>query len=403
MRRITALATAVLAIFSAAPAPAQNLTPQQKLSYLQAATAAAREQLADGATDQARLCQLAVLTPLQGLLPARQQEPIKGLVDDYLKVQGKAWKDAPKQLTQQGLGAFLDFFERNKPQLMALAKAFNLEQGSLPNGTQEYYRRIADVLAQRKSAYELAGRWAMEAPQPELLLAQDVFMHLFGKDIPKALYHITFGPATAAGHAQMRVLPENVELIESALRTAANSTDHRVIYEQLDRSKEAVSIIETIAAALRGEVDVSALTAKVPQLKQQMLALQEKADALFDKMVDENRMPGHKSWRAGEAEEAQLRAQIKASWQAIFPKEKVLLIHFRSSDFATRWESWWEEDMLYSSLFGYILVAVAAEQPNGDCRVFLKFFRRTSNQDGGWSGLEMHSTESSYLMRKENL
>ncbi|MFH0945747.1 MAG: hypothetical protein V2A76_11160 [Planctomycetota bacterium] len=403
MHRITVFVPAVLAILSIAPAPAQNLTPQQKISYLQVATTAAREQLEAGATDQARLCQLAVLTPLQGLLPARQQEPVKGLIDDYMKVQGKAWQGAPSQLTQQGLGAFLDFFEKNKPRLMALTKAFNLEQGSLPNGTQEYYRCIADVLAQRKQAYELAGQWAMAAPRPELLLAQDVFMHLFGKDIPKALYHITFGPATAAGHAQQRVLPENVEMIEAALRTAANSEDHRVIYEQLTRAKEAVTIIETVEAALRGEVDVSGLTARVPQLKQQMIALQEKADRLFDQMVDENRMPGHMTWRGGDAEEAELRAQIEASWNSLFPRERVLTIHFRSSDFATRWESGWEGDTLYSSLFGYILVAVAAEQPDGKCRVFLKFFRRPSNQDGSWSELEMHSTESSYLMCKENL
>ncbi len=396
-----ALMTGFMVLFSC-HVSAQSLTPRQKVQYISAANAAAKEELSKGKVDQARLVLLAVMAPVQSFLPAANQSPIKELFNDYMQMRNKSWDGAPGQLSEPALQAFLNFYDQNKTELFRLGKLFDMS--SLPNGKKAYYRRIADILAQRVPAYELAGRWAMKAPPPDQLVANNnVYMVLWKKEVPKLLNHITFGPSLALAHARQRVIPENLKIARDALGRAAGSKDPGTIRIHLHEARGAMELVDTIDAALKKEVDLSALTADVPGIKRQMEQESKRAEVLFDQRVDANRMPSDAGWASGESDKVRIVKQIKNAYAKAFPDEKILQVNLQSTGFSERWETWWERDLLVSAYVGYIKAAVAVKQPNADCRVFIKRFRKNRNADGSWTPLYYHSTVGSFRIREENI
>jgi len=376
------------------------LTPQEKIQYISAASTSAREAMQDKEQGQARMVMLAVLKEVQSLAPAASQSPVKELFDGYMQARNLAWPDAPAALSMDQVSAFLAAFEKNKTELLFFSKDMNIS--TLPNGKQQYYEYIADILSMRKTAWEKIGALAMLSPPPDQLLSSNqVFMKLFQDQILTMFFNVAFGPAVAVEHAQQKVIPDNIKIAQEAIAAASVSQDPSTIWHKLGQADSALRLIESIEANLKGEVDVSALTVAVPEMQKKVKAEYERAQQLYDKQIDSNRMPAAVGWQGGN--EGAVIEQIKKSYHAAFPSEKILKVSLQSSDFGERWESWWEEDVLYTGYFGYVKVAIAAKQKDGDCRVFFKWFRRDRKADGGWSDLYLQDTIGSYRIREKNI
>ena len=173
------------------------------------------------------------------------------------------------------------------------------------------------------------------------------------------------------------------------------------MWSALAEAKTNLQLAKGIESSLKGEIDISKLIAGADEMGQQIIDERKRANELFDKEVDNNRMPKAIGWKG--QEEGSLLEQIKSAYKATFASEEILKVHLRSSDFAERWESWWDKATLYSAYFGYVKVAIAAKQKSGDCRVFIKFFRRQRKSDGSWTPLQVDETVGSYLIRQENV
>ena len=383
---------------------AAGLTPGQKIEYIQAATQGARELLNEGKTGQARLALLAVLTPVQGFLPVANQPPVKQLLSDYMEVRNGAWPQVPAELTPAALNGFLSAFDAQRSELLRLARLFDPEPQHYPNGVKAYYRHVESILSQRAHAYELAGKLAMLAPPPDqLVVNRQVFMTLFKKDIPKTFYMITFGPVVAGMHAQKRVIPENLTLADKALKKAAAQSKAAAARLALNEARGAITLVEGIETALRDEMDLSALLADLPALKNEYNKQDQRALALYEKEIDNNRMPAAKSWRAGKGEETAVLAEARSVFSGLFPKETILAQNLQSPEFTERWDSWWERDTLHTAYHGYVSVATASKDPSGKCRVRVQRYRRDLKADGSWSGLMADDTFYSYPVREENI
>ncbi len=384
--------------------PVQALTPQQKLEYIQAVAQGAGELLGKGRQEQARLALLSVLAPLQSLLPAASQQPVKQLFEAYMQSRNGAWPDAPAALSAEALQGFLQAYQGQRTELARLARLFDPEPNHYPKGAQAYYRHVADILAQRQHAYRLAGALSRQAPPPDQLVTnQQVYMELFKRDIPKVLYHITFGPVIAAQHAQQRVIPENLTIAREALQRAAAGKRSGDVRLHLHEAREALRLVEGMEAAMRGEVDWSHLLAELPMLRKQAAAQGERVARLYEKEVDDNRMPKARSWNAGEAEGDAVLAEARQVYEGLFPNHRILAQNLQSQAFGERWESWWENDSLLSAYHAYVLVATAAKTPEGQVIVRLQRYRRTRTADGGWTALSAYDTLENYPMREANL
>ncbi len=383
---------------------ARALTPQQKLEYIQAATQGANELLKEGKTGQARLALLSVLTPVQHFIPAANQQPVKKLFDDYMQARNAAWPNAPAALTQEALNAFMQTYEANRTELARLGSLFDPEARHYPKGKQAYYRHVTDILAQRQHAYQLAGELSMQSPPPDqLVVNKQVYMALFKQDIPKVLYHITFGPVIAAQHAQQRVIPENLKIARDSLAKAAAGKTAGEARMALNQAREALRMVASMEAAMRGELDWSQLLADLPALQKQADAEGERVVELYEREVDANRMPKAQTWKAGKAAAEAVLAEARAVYQGLFPKHEILDQNLQSQTFGERWESWWENDTLLSAYQGYVLVATAAKTAKGEIIVRLQRYQRTRNADGSWTPLRAYDTLENYPMREENL
>ncbi len=377
------------------------LTPQQKIQYIAAASKAAKESVAKGEINRARIALLSVLVEVQSLAPAANRSPVKELFADYMVARNLAFKGAPAQAQLPAIQAFFQHFQKNKTRLLTFASELNMTT-SLPNGKKAFRRHIANVLGQREAAWKELEKLAALSPPPDHLLAnRQIFMQLFSAQVFMTFHKIVFGPALAAGVAQQRVIPELMDIAKRELAKATASKEPRSIWSALSEVKTSLDLVKCIEASLKGEMDISKLTIGSDAVARQMKVELKRANELFDKEVDNNRMPTNITWR-GKGEKKILK-EIKSAYKATFPSEEMLKIHLRSNDFHERWESWWRDTTLFSAYFGYVKVAVAAKQKSGDCRVFIKFFKRQRKSDGTWTPLQVDETVGSYLIRQENI
>ena len=288
--------------------------------------------------------------------------------------------------------------------MLRLARLFDPEPQHYPNGVKAYYRHVEEILSQRAHAYELAGKLAMQAPPPDqLIVNQQVFMTLFKKDIPKTFYMITFGPVVAGMHAQKRVIPENLTLADKALKQAAGQNRAAAVRSALNNAKTAIDLVEEIEIALRDDLDLSALLANLPVLKNEYKKQDQRAVALYEKEIDNNRLPAAKSWRAGKTGEKAVLAEARTVFTALFPDETILAQNLQSPEFTERWDSWWEKDTLHTAYHGYVQVATASKSPSGKCQVRVQRYRRDLKADGSWSALKANDTYYSYPVREKNI
>ncbi len=380
--------------------PGLALTPQQKIQYVTAAIQGAKDSIKKGEVGEARMAMLAVLNEIQTLAPSSGQSPVKELFADYMVARNMAWSSAPAQMTVEAFKAFLMNFNKQRAELLKLS--YDLNMDNLPNGKNQYYKKIADVLGQRKSAYKKVGEFAMTAPPPDHLLAsREMYMVMFQQQIPRMFFNVTFGPALAAGHAQQRVIPENLKMAEEALKEAQASKDPSVIWLKINDSDKSIDLCEKIEAAVRGEIDLSKQVAGISAMRKIIESETKRAEVLFDKQVDSNRMPDRMAWSAGN--ESALIQEIKGVYKENFPKDKVLKVVLRSKDFGERWETTWDKDAVYTAYFGYVKAAVAVKQTEDVFRVFFKWFRKELKADGKWTPLYYHKTTGSYRIREKNI
>ena len=184
------------------------LTPQQKIQYIAVATKAAKESVAKGEVNRARIALLSVLAEIQSLAPAARQSPVKELFADYMVARNQAYPEAAAQLQLPAIQAFFQHFQINKTKLLKFASDLNMST-SLPNGKKAFRRHIANVLGQREAAWVELEKLAALSPPPDQLMAnRQLFMQIFQAQIPMTFHKIVFGPAIAAGVAQQRVVPE---------------------------------------------------------------------------------------------------------------------------------------------------------------------------------------------------
>ncbi len=379
---------------------AVNLSAQQKLNYIKMATSSAKEDLQKGKIGQARLTLLAVMIPVQSLLSAAQQSPVKELFNDYMVARNIAWKGS-EDLNQSNLKQFLSVIKQHKADLFRLSKRFSMDV--MPSGRNQYYQKISDILAQRKAAYQLAAQVAMKSPPADQMIANaQVYQTLWGQQIPQMFYNITFGPAIAGIHAQKRVIPESIRQAKKNVQSASSSTDPATIYSKLARANTALQRVSLIENALKGEVDVSALTKGVVDLEKTIAHEKKRASELYEQQVDQNRMPSAVAW-SNKSQQEKIIKRLKKAYQKRFATENVLKFILRSSDYGERWESWWEKNVFYSRYYGYVKVATAVQQDNGDYRVFIEWFRRDKQTNGTWGQPYYYKNITSYPIRKKNI
>ncbi|MDP7034489.1 MAG: hypothetical protein QF752_08335 [Planctomycetota bacterium] len=391
----------------AASTTAQNLNPQQKLQYLAAVNQSAQEELGKGKVDRSKLILLSALSFGGQLIqnannPQIAQHPQFGpVLRSYVALCNKAWASGPPSTMPQ-VQAFMKAHHDNRARLGTLTKFYDWDN-DLPNGKKDYYKKISQMIAQREVAWGEGDALAKVAPNPLALCQnQALFMKLHSARILQTFYRITFGPAIAMMHAQQRVVPEVLRMAEDLLNKAKSQNQARDIWRWTAEAERMVQILSTIESSTREEkaVDFSALAAKLPSLSQTIESENKRAAKRWNAEVDAARVPEEK-WNSSERDA--LGAQIKKAFSQSFEDEEVMRVVVMSADWGERWESWWDNNVLLTQYFGYVKAAVVSKQTSGDHRVFVKWFRRDRNADGGWGPIYYHKNLYSYLIRPENI
>jgi hypothetical protein len=387
---------------SVSPVQAQNLTPQQKMQYSSAAVDAAKEELDKGKQNRGRLILLSVVQAIRDIAPAaRQVSQVKTIVEGYMAQRNRAWPNAPAQPSLEALAAFIKKYEADKANLGGLTQFYNYD--SLPNGKRDYWKRISQMLARREAAWKTADALCASAPPPDHLLANPAhFQQLWVRDIPKFLFYVTFGPAIASQHALQRVIPEVKKDCRSRLEKCRGLKDYIIILIELRSVHENLEILGTVETALRGEkgIDLGDLSGKISSIRKEWDAERKRANELWDKDVDSNRVPPDK-WKSGDS--AAVLKQVRDAYSAGFPDEEIKRITLQIEGWEERWETWWEGDTLVSQYCAYVKAAVVVKPKSGDHRVFIKWFRRGKKADGSWSTLRYYANLGSYQIRPRNI
>ncbi len=389
------------------PVQAQNLTPQQKMQYSSAAVNAAKEELDKGKQNRGRLILLSVIQAVRDIAPAARQVPqVKTIVEGYMAQRNRAWPSAPAQPSLQALAAFIKKFDADAANLLGLAKFYDYDLG-LPSGKRAYWRHISQMLARREAAWKTADALCASAPPPDHLLANPAhFQKLWVKNIPKFLFYVTFGPAIAGQHALQRVIPEVKTDCRSRLEKCRALKDYRTIWVELRSVNENLEILGTVETALRGEkgIDLGDLSGEISSIRKEMDAERKRANELWDKDVDSNRVPSGK-WSGGDS--AVVLKQVRDAYSAKFPNEEIKRITLQIEGWEERWETWWETwwegNTLVSQYCSYIKAAVVVKQKSGDYRVFIEWFRRGKLAGGAWSTLRYYRNLGSYQIRPGNI
>lgn len=400
MKTIVSLITLFLVSVISFSAWAQGATLSQdhKLQYLNGAVAEANKQIKKGDHDQAKYSLLSVITFVQQFARSATRSPIKEVFAGYMAARNAAWKKGPA-MSDSTVNKFFEFWKKNKAEFMRLSGVYGWQ--NMPDGVNEYRRRVTQMLSEYKSARALAGKLAALAPPPDLILQnRAVYTKMFREQIFVCLYHMHFGPANAAQMALQRVIPDAKKEVSKQISQAKKSKKPSRIWVHIGLAKEQYDMLSSIEAVLREELPQKKLAAELPGMLKQMEAENKRAGKIMDKMIDENRMPGD-NWQ-GANKGAYLKA-VKAAYKKAYPNEKIMRITIQSKNFHEQWESWWRRNTLITQYGGYLDAAIAVKQKSGKHRVFYKRFRRARLTGGKWSPLKVHSTIRGYLIRPQNI
>lgn len=391
-------AVLVSAVSYSAWAQGATLTQEQRLQFMNGAVAEANKQVKKGDLDQAKYSLLSVLTFVQTFAPRANQSPVKEVFAGYMAARNGAWKKGPA-MSDDAVNRFFQFWEKNKAEFMRLSGLYRWE--NMPDGVNEYRRRVTQMLSEYKSARELAGKLAALAPPPDLILQnRAVYTKMFREQIFVCLYHIHFGPSMAAQMALQRVIPDARKEFLAKMADAGKSNKPPYIWMNIGLAKEQYDMLSSIEAVFREELPQKELAAALPGMLKRMEAENERAGKIMDKMIDENRMPGD-NWKGGNRD-AMVKV-IDGAYKKAYPHEKIMRITMQSENYREQWESWWRRNTLITQYAGYVDAAIAVRQKSGNHRVFFKRFRRARLAGGKWSPLEFHSTIRSYLIRPQNI
>lgn len=387
----------VLLLFFLGPARAIDLTPQQKIQYIQAATQAAEEASKEDES-KARMVLWAAAGLIQPFLPYAGNPQLGGLVLRYKNLEEQLWPKA-----DAGAERLFAVWKTKKSRMMELARLFDTEN-NLPNGVWDYRERIAQILGLRDATWKEAAAMASSFPPPTTVISDPTLfqkIHLV-EQITPALYHIVFGPAVAYQHATQRVVPETTKDVEKGLAKAAESSTASDIWRALADVNRGLDVLKKIDDGTFTDTDdrIAGLRTKISELTKKRDTENARAEELMNKEIDANRVPVER-WRGGHRDK--LARQIAKAYEEAFKGEKVKRVSIQSEKFDESWIAEWHGDDLLVGYAGFLEAAVAVEQPNGDHRVFFAIFSRTRRDDGTWTPLRFHEIERSYLIRPENI
>lgn len=375
-----------------------TLNEEQRVQFLNAAIHEAHAKTQAGEPAQAKFSLLAVLTFVREFAPRAEQPPFNELLGAYMVVRNEAWKAGP-EMSDATVNAFFAFWDENQAEFNRLAGVYRWQ--NMPDGVNEYRRKVTQMINEYKASRELAAALSALAPPPDLILQnQQLYTRIFRAQIFDCLYRIHFGPSMAAQMALTRVIPDAQKEVLARIEKAKQLNDPPMIWVELGQAKEQHDMLVSIEAAFREELPQAELQAALPVLLESMEAENQRAIEIMDKRIDENRMPSD-TWKAADRD-AVVEA-VREAYANAYPEETILRISLQSNDAFEQWESFWTGDRLVTQYAGYIQAAVAVKQKSGNHRVFFKRLRKVRQSGGRWSPYAVASTITSYRIRPENI
>jgi hypothetical protein len=377
-----------------------SLDVPEKLQYLQALTGAAQAALEKGDLPESQRL-LTACIPLVHILKTNTQSPnVAQSLTYYQKVHDTAWKGATT-LSETDLEAFLTKLKKQKYTISQIRKNFESTPDSWPQGTKEFRRFIANMLAQQKSATEFFYSLAKETPPPLLLyqkseLYQRLYIGLF-----KPGYDVAIGPDLAARSAKEKVVPETQKAVETQLKESKESKTPEEISSITWELFDALSILDNIDLAMKAEGQtLEGLSEKVVQLRGEIETEMKRANTLFDEQIAKNRMPSE-IWQNGPR--TSMVGPIKRAYKVSYPKDEVLRLSLLSNRPSKQWEMFWSNEKLIARYAMYVKVATAVKQPSGEHRVFLAWYKRSRLNSQGWSGWSYSKNMGAFQILPENI
>lgn len=141
--------------------------------------------------------------------------------------------------------------------------------------------------------------------------------------------------------------------------------------------------------------------AEAAALEQKAEAVVARAQALYEKQVEANRMPTD-AYRGPGGDE--LRAALKAAYANKLPEAEILAFAITGDDWVERAEAWSEGDTIQSGVFRYLNAAVAIAGEGDRVQVCLVTFAcQWTGRGNDFGAPYLARTRTTYAMLKKNL